>query len=150
MSRTLKKALLVIGVLLLGIEVNLYTKEHFILEQKPLKVNYSGYGHKLAKKLEKAGLHPYEITIIMVEQGGVIQPGFNLGNLRKKNLEYNTYGSFEEGLTKFKKVINRKYKDCFSDDPQETYKCIQEHYAPDGGDTWIDRNMHWYNLLYGA
>ena len=142
MSRTLKKALLVIGVLSLGIEVNLYTKETFVLfeEKKPLTINYNGYGHKLAKILEAQGLHPY----------GVVQPGFNLGNLRKKNLEYHTYSSFEEGLSKFRSLIERRYKSCFNDNPEETYKCIQKRYAPDGGVTWINRNMHWYNLLYGA
>jgi hypothetical protein len=86
----------------------------------------------------------------MVEQGGVVKPGFNLGNLRKRNLEYHTYGSFEEGLSKFQNLIEKKYKDCFSDNPQETYECIQEKYAPDGGAEWVRRNMHWYNLLYGA
>ncbi len=134
-------------MLFLAFEANLYTKEVFDIHIEK-KITYKGYGHKLAKKLESEGLHPYEVCIIMLETGGVIPKGNNLGNLRKKDLSYHRYDSFDEGLSKFERCISKKYKKRFTKDPEQSFKAIQVNYAPDGGREWVRRAMLWYNKLY--
>ncbi len=145
--KTIKTVFVCIVLLFLALETNLYTKEVFDVHIEK-KISYNGYGHKLAKRLESEGLHPYEICIIMLETGGVVPKGNNLGNLRRKDLSYHRYDSFDEGLSKFRKCIDRKYKEKFTDNPEQTFKSIQKNYAPDGGKEWVRRAMFWYNKLY--
>ncbi len=147
MKRWYKVTAGVVILLFLAFETNLYKKEVFDLHIEK-KITYNKYGHKLAKKLESKGLHPYEICIIMLETGGVIPKENNLGNLRKKDLSYHKYDSFDKGLSEFEKCIDKKYKKRFTDDPEQTFRAIQVNYAPDGGNEWIKRAMFWYNRLY--
>lgn len=109
--------------------------------------SYRGYGSKMVKFLEKEGLHPYEICIVMTETGGVIPEGYNFGNLRKKDLTYHTYNTKEEGLNAFKRLIRKKYKQHFTSLPRQTFERMQPIYAPDGH-VWDNRCMRWYMKIY--
>ena len=109
--------------------------------------SYRGYGSKMVKFLEKEGLHPYEICIVMTETGGVIPKGFNFGNLRNKDLTYRVYSTKEEGLNAFKSLIRKKYKKHFTSLPQQTFENMQPIYAPDGK-VWDNRCMYWYTKIY--
>lgn len=113
------------------------------------KIDYRGYGFKLAHKLELEGLHPYEICIVMTETGGVVPYGYNFGNLRKLNGDFHRYKSFEQGLGKFRNCISRKYKGKFTSNPQDTFAAIQPQYCPESTE-WTRRCMMWYNLLYNT
>lgn len=146
----MKKLLLLVPMMCVSI-LPFKTWKVFIPEHQEQKkeITYIGYGSILAKKLYyEHNLTEYEVCIIMVETGGVIPKSYNIGNLRKRNLSYHKYKSFEEGLTHFLDVMSKKYKNRFTNDPEQTFKSIQVNYAPDGGKTWVQRCMFWYKLLF--
>lgn len=146
----MKKILLLLSMMCVSI-LPFKTWKVFIPEHQEQKkeITYSGYGSKLAKVLYyQYKLHPYEVCIVMTETGGVVPKNYNFGNLRRIDLRYHNYKSFDKGLFAFRELIDNKYRKLFSNSPKHTFQKIQPIYAPDGGQVWVNRCLFWYKLLF--
>lgn len=113
-----------------GVEDERVVKEK--KEEKKAKGSYS-------KRLERFRLTPVERAILMVEYGKNVKLSNNPGNLRGKN-GYYKFKSFDEGVRKFQKVLNKTYKKCVCLPDTAALRCISRRYAEDY-DVWLERTL---------
>lgn len=106
--------------------------------QKEQRMDFSKSKTATAIAKIDSSLTGYEMAILLAEYDKKAWNRNNPGNLRQRNGEYYTYSSKKQGIDKFRRLIQTKYKNCTQLPDTACLRCIADRYS-ELPDVWYQR-----------